>query len=69
MIHVGVCDQNVTNLPLFFDRECAGDGAGIDRNATIHQKGRHPALGAIAPKASQDPKFHALSITGTARVP
>jgi hypothetical protein len=35
----------------------------------VNQKGCHPTLGTVAPKASKNPKIHALSITGTVRVP
>jgi len=69
VIHVGMGNQHMPNLSLLGDGERAGDGAGIDRHLAVNQEGRHPALGAIAPEAPKDPKIHALSITGTARVP
>jgi hypothetical protein len=69
VIHVGVGNQHMTNLSLLGDGECASDGAGIDRHLTVNQEGCHPTLGTVAPKAPKNPKIHALSITGTARVP
>jgi hypothetical protein len=68
VIHVSVCDQHVAHLPLLGDRQSAGDGPGIDRHLTINQEGGHPALGTVAPKAPKNPKIHAPSITGKARV-
>jgi len=69
VIQVGVGNQHMPNLSLLGDGECAGNGAGIDRHLTVNQEGRHPTLGTVAPKAPKNPKIHALSITGTARVP
>ena len=57
------------NLSLLGDGQRAGNGARVNRDLAVDQEGRHPALGAVAPKAPEDPKIHALSITGTARVP
>ena len=68
VIHVGMGNQHMPNLSLLGDGECPGDGAGVDGHVAVNQEGCHPALGTVAPKAPKDPKIHALSITGTARV-
>ena len=69
VIHVGVGDQHMSNLPLLGDGECASYGAGIHRHPAVNQEGRHPAVRAVPAEAPENPKIHALIITGTARVP
>ena len=69
MIQMSVGDEDMAEAPLFGDRERARDCARIDGHAAIDEKRGHPAFGAIAPKAPEDPKFHALSIPGPARLP
>ena len=69
VIHVSVCDHHVTNLPLFVDGQRPRNRPGVNRHLGVNKEGGHPTLGAIPTKASQNPKFHAPSITGTARLP
>ena len=72
VIHMGVTDQHVANLPLLVDGQGAGDGAGIDDNLPVYEKRGHAAVGAVPAKAPQNPKIHVWSIPdqgGRAAVP
>jgi len=69
VVHVGVCDQNVADLPLFFDRQRPRDGARIHGHAAVDQEGGHPAFGAIASETPENSKFHAPSIPAPSRLP
>ena len=54
-------DQRVGDRGLLGDRQRPADGAGVDEDAIIDQKGRRPLALTITTKGSEDLEPHSIS--------
>ena len=55
MIQVGVGYENILQSPLFLFGQHRTDGAGIQQQLVVDQKGRGPEVGKLRTGASQNP--------------
>ena len=60
MVEVGVADEGVLDLHLLGDRERAAHGAGIDKDAVVHEKCGRPLPQPLAAKGPKHPDLQDL---------
>jgi len=63
VIHVGVCEHDVTDLPLFLERKRPRNRTRVDGDRAVKQEGGHPTVWTVSSEAPQDAESHEPSIT------